>query len=141
MPMVTGQTEGRRGEVKRHVSMLIDTGVLRRGARLPSILELSRTLEVAKNTVIGALDELCGEGVLEARERQGFFVRSARRRSLARETRLADLAVDRVAHGMATILVESGEGFLPVGSGTAAESLLGTPEWTAMLKASPPRDP
>ncbi len=42
---------------------------------------------------------------------------------------------------MATILVESGEGFVPIGSGTTAESLLATPEWSAMLKSAPPRDP
>jgi DNA-binding transcriptional MocR family regulator len=133
--------EGKRAAVKRHVQALIEAGVLRRGARLPSILELARSLDVAKNTVIGALDALCGEGVLEARERQGFFVKSGRRRSPARETRLADLETDRVAHGMATILVESGEGFVPIGSGTAAESLLATPEWTAMLRGAAPRDP
>lgn len=127
--------------VKQHVQALLDSGALRRGARLPSILELSRSLDVAKNTVIGALDELCGEGILEARERQGFFVKSARRRDRARETRLEDLAFDRTAHGMATILVESGEGFVSIGSGTAAESLLATPEWSAMLKSAPPRDP
>ncbi|MFT3768987.1 MAG: PLP-dependent aminotransferase family protein [Minicystis sp.] len=132
---------GKRDEVKRYVLSLVDGGVLRRGARLPSILELSRTLDVAKNTVIGALDELCGEGVLEARERQGFFVRSARRRDRAQKTRLSDLAVDRVAHGMATILSESGDDFLPIGSGTTAESLLATPEWSAMLRSAPPRDP
>jgi DNA-binding transcriptional MocR family regulator len=134
-------TAGKRLEVKRHVHGLIDAGVLRRGARLPSILELAKSLDVAKNTVIRALDELCGEGVLEARERQGFFVRSARRRDRARATRLSDLPTDRVAHGMATILVESGDGFVPIGSGTAAESLLATPEWSAMLKGAPPRDP
>jgi DNA-binding transcriptional MocR family regulator len=141
MVMTADPGETKRGEVKRHVNVLIETGVLRRGARLPSILELTRTLEVAKNTVIGALDELCGEGVLEARERQGFFVKSARRRPRARETRLSDLAVDRVAHGMATVLVESGEGFVPIGSGMAAESLLATPEWSAALRTAPPRDP
>src|SRR3954470_6230220 len=108
MGTVAIEVQGKRGEVKRRVASMIDAGVLRRGARLPSILELSRSLDVAKNTVIGALDELCGEGVLEARERQGFFVRSARRRSPAQKTRLADLETDRVAHGMATILVESG---------------------------------
>jgi DNA-binding transcriptional MocR family regulator len=133
--------EGRRALVKQHVQALVDSGALRRGARLPSILELARTLDVAKNTVIGALDELCGEGILEARERQGFFVKSARRRDRARETRLSDLAFDRTAHGMATILVESGDGFVPIGSGTAAESLLATPEWSAALRSAPPRDP
>src|ERR1700744_3397831 len=86
---------GKRVEVKQHLQALIDSGALRRGARLPSILELARTLDVAKNTVIGALDELCGEGILEARERQGFFVKSARRRDRAWETRLSDLAFDR----------------------------------------------
>jgi DNA-binding transcriptional MocR family regulator len=131
----------RRLAVKRHVRALVEQGVLRRGSRLPSILELARTLDVAKNTVIGALDELCGEGVLEARERQGFFVRSERRREKARATRLTDLAVDRTAHGMATILVEGGDGFVTIGAGTAAESLLATPEWSATLRSTPPRDP
>ena len=130
----------RRREVKDHIRALIERGALRRGSRLPSILELSRTLEVAKNTVIGALDELAGEGVLEARERQGFFVKSERRRERARATRLEDLASDRVAHGMATILVHDDD-FLTIGCGTAAESLLATPEWTAALKGAPPRDP
>ncbi|MFO0760733.1 MAG: hypothetical protein U0359_29915 [Byssovorax sp.] len=40
----------RRDEVKAHVRGLIDAGSLRRGSRLPSILELSRALGVAKNT-------------------------------------------------------------------------------------------
>jgi DNA-binding transcriptional MocR family regulator len=132
---------GKRAEVKRHVISLIDSGALRRGARLPSILDLAESLDVAKNTVIGALDELCGEGVIEARERQGFFVKSARRRDRAEKTRIEDLAHDRVAHGMATILAESGDDFLPIGSGTTAESLLATPEWSATLKSAPPRDP
>ncbi len=179
--------------VQEHVRDLVASGALRRGSRVPSILELSRSLAVAKNTVIAALDELCGEGLLEARPRQGFFVRTVRRRERARETRLADLdfaaadrasasfapnrdldaaaadrasasfapdrdvgaadrasasfapnpkrEIDRVAHGMASILVHSGDGFVPIGSGTAAESLLATPEWSATLKNTPPRDP
>jgi DNA-binding transcriptional MocR family regulator len=131
----------KRGEVKRHVRALVDSGALRRGARLPSILDLSRDLAVAKNTVIGALDELCDEGVLESRERKGFFVRAARRRDVARRSRLTDFAFDRVAHGMATILAETGDEFVPLGSGTTAESLLATPAWTAALRAAPPRDP
>lgn len=127
--------------VEEHVRDLVASGALRRGSRVPSILELSRTLSVAKNTVIAALDELCGQGLLEARPRQGFFVRSVRRRERARETRLTDLEIDRVAHGMASILVHSGDGFIPIGSGTAAESLLSTPEWSAALKNAAPRDP
>jgi DNA-binding transcriptional MocR family regulator len=136
-----GAQARKRLEVKKHVIDLVVSGALGRGSRVPSILELSRTLDVAKNTAIAALDELCDEGVLEARERQGFFVRGVRRRERARETRLTDLEIDRVAHGMASILVQSGEDFVPLGSGTAAESLLATPEWSATLKATPPRDP
>ena len=127
--------------VADHVRELVASGALRRGSRVPSILELSRSLAVAKNTVIAALDELCGEGLLEARPRQGFFVRTVRRRERARATRLSDLENDRVAHGMASILVNSGDGFVPIGSGTAAETLLATPEWSATLKNAPPRSP
>ncbi len=127
--------------VTEHVRDLVASGALRRGSRVPSILELSRSLAVAKNTVIAALDELCGEGLLEARPRQGFFVRTVRRRERARETRLTDLEIDRVAHGMASILVHSGDGFVPIGSGTAAETLLATPEWSTTLKNTAPRDP
>jgi DNA-binding transcriptional MocR family regulator len=143
-PMGTEVEQGgaeRRLLVERHVLGLIESGALRRGSRVPSILELARSLSVAKNTVIAALDELCGRGVLEARERQGFFVKTTRRRAQVRETRLADLEIDRVAHGMASVLVKSGDGFLPLGSGTAAESVLATPEWSATLRAAPPRDP
>ena len=131
----------KRALVKTHLQELIAAGVLRRGSRAPSILDLSTELDVAKNTVVAALDELCGEGVLEARERQGFFVKSAKKRGRVRETQLADLAADRVAHGMASILVQSGEGFASIGGGTAAESLLATPEWSAALRSAPPRDP
>jgi len=131
----------KRRLVRDHILGLLARGSLRRGSRLPSILELARELDVAKNTVISALDDLCGEGVLEARERQGFYVRTTRRRDPAQQTRLTDLETDRVAHGMATILTESGEGFMTIGSGTTAESLLATPAWSAALRSAPPRDP
>jgi DNA-binding transcriptional MocR family regulator len=131
-----------RERVKAHVRERIARGELRRGARLPSILELARALRVSKNTVIGALDDLCGDGTLEARERTGFFVRRARASVRARRARLQDLRVDRVAHAMATILVSTGdEDFVPIGNGTTAESLLSTPEWTQALRHAQPRDP
>ena len=131
----------KRALVKVHVQELIATGALRRGSRVQSILDLARELDVAKNTVVAALDELCGEGVLEARERQGFFVRSSKKRGRVRETRLADLEADRVAHGMASILVQGGDDFVSIGGGTAAESLLATQAWTAALRSALPRDP
>ncbi len=132
---------GRRSVVKTHVEELIANGTLRRGSRVPSLLDLARHLGVAKNTVISALDELCGEGVLEARERQGFFVKSARRREPVRPTRLSDLETDRVAHGMASILVSRDADYVDIGNGTTCESVLATPEWSAALKSAAPRDP
>jgi DNA-binding transcriptional MocR family regulator len=110
----------KRERVLEHVRGLIARGALRRGSRVPSILELTRALGVGKNTVIGALDELAAQGVIEARPRQGFFVRSARRTERARPTRLSDLQADKVGHGMATILVRDerplGPGAGPGGS-------------------------
>jgi DNA-binding transcriptional MocR family regulator len=143
---VSGVTS-RRDLVKGHVRGLVASGVLRRGSRVPSIVELTRVLDVGKNTVVGALDDLCAEGLLEARERQGFFVRTTApsgrdagaKRAMA--TRLADLRLDAVAHGMATVLGQSSEDFVTIGSGTTAESLLATPEWSGMLRRAPPREP
>jgi DNA-binding transcriptional MocR family regulator len=137
----------RRETVRVHVRGLVASGVLRRGSRVPSIVELTRALDVGKNTVVAALDDLCGEGVLEARERQGFFVRGvgaiaakgAHGRAAA--TRLSDLSIDAVAHGMATVLGQSADDFVTIGSGTTAETLLATPEWTGLLRRAPPRDP
>ena len=141
-----GSTPGtsRRDAVKSHILALLASGALRRGSRVPSIVELTRALVVGKNTVVAALDDLCGEGVLEARERQGFFVRTtatAARATRASATRLADLRLDAVAHGMATVLGQSNDDFVTIGSGTTAETVLGTPEWTAMLRRAPPREP
>jgi DNA-binding transcriptional MocR family regulator len=131
----------RREAVKAYVRALLASGALRRGSRLPSIVELTRAVDVGKNTVVNALDDLCGEGLLEARERQGFFVRGTPRVQRATATRMADLRLDAVAHGMATVLGPVGDGFVSIGSGTTAESLLATPEWTGTLKRSAQRDP
>jgi DNA-binding transcriptional MocR family regulator len=129
----------KRGEAAAELRRL--AAAARRGTRLPSILELTRTLGMSKNTVIGALEDLCSEGLLESRERQGFYVRASRRAPQARGTRLSDLQLDRVAHGMATLLAPGSDDFVTVGGGMAAESLLSTPEWQALLRTSPWRDP
>jgi DNA-binding transcriptional MocR family regulator len=141
-------TSSRRDVVKAHLRALLASGALRRGARVPSIVELARALDVGKNTVVAALDDLCGEGLLEPRERQGFFVRSTpsgraggTRRATAMATRLADLRIDAVAHGMATVLGQSSDDFVTIGSGTTAETLLATPEWSSMLRRAAPREP
>ncbi len=123
----------RKEAVKRHLRDLVETGVLATGARVPSIRALTRSLGVGKNTVIAALDDLCGEGVLEPRERSGFFVRKARRAPSARLVRLEELRQDRVEHGIASVVSAPEDDNLASGCGPA--SLLATPEWEAALRA------
>jgi len=149
LPLGPERGTSRREVVKTHVRDLVTSGALRRGSRVPSIVELTRALDVGKNTVVAALADLCGEGVLEARQRQGFFVRAtgagraavAALTKRATATRLADLRIDAVAHGMATVLGQSSDDFVTIGSGTTAETLLATPEWTGMLRRAAPREP
>ncbi len=47
------------------------------GARLPSTRDLSRTLEVSRNTVTAAFEQLVAEGYLESRVGDGTYVSSA----------------------------------------------------------------
>lgn len=53
-------------------------GRLPAGARLPPVRALERQLGMSKNTIQAAYDELVARGVVEAREREGVFVASAR---------------------------------------------------------------
>jgi DNA-binding GntR family transcriptional regulator len=52
---------------------------LARGARLPSVRELSAKLDVSKSTVVEAYDRLAAEGAVVARRGSGFFVAGASR--------------------------------------------------------------
>lgn len=53
---------------------LIQQGALAGGAALPSSRDLAEHLRLSRNTVLGALDRLIGEGYLETRPRSGLFV-------------------------------------------------------------------
>ncbi|HXV20540.1 MAG TPA: PLP-dependent aminotransferase family protein [Desulfuromonadales bacterium] len=52
------------------------TGELPAHSRLPSIRELAVELETSRNTVEGALQELCAEGYLYSQARSGYYVSS-----------------------------------------------------------------
>ena len=45
------------------------------GARLPSVRECARTHQVSPSTVVAAYDQLQAQGLVEARQQRGFFVR------------------------------------------------------------------
>jgi len=51
-----------------------DSGKLLTGTRLPPVRVLQHQLGVAKNTVQAAYDELVAQGIVENRERRGYFV-------------------------------------------------------------------
>ncbi|MFK7887921.1 MAG: PLP-dependent aminotransferase family protein [Gammaproteobacteria bacterium] len=53
---------------------MVAQGVLTRGDRLPSSRALAKQLEIARGTVITALETLVAEGILEARHGSGTFV-------------------------------------------------------------------
>ena len=62
-------------QVADRVETLIRDGVYRNGERLPGVRVLSRQLGVSVATVLQAHQTLEGRGLLEPRERSGYFVR------------------------------------------------------------------
>jgi DNA-binding transcriptional MocR family regulator len=57
------------------IAHLIETGTLRPGDAIPSVRELSRQRAVSISTVLQAYYQLEAQGLVEARERSGFYVR------------------------------------------------------------------
>lgn len=61
-------------QVYGNLRSAILTGRLQRGARLPSSRELATSLNVSRNTVLNAYDQLLAEGYLESVSATGTFV-------------------------------------------------------------------
>ena len=61
-------------QIKRQIRILIASGRLADGTRLPSIRELAQDLRVNPNTVAKAYGQLETEGFLSSRAGSGFFV-------------------------------------------------------------------
>ena len=55
----------------------IRAGALAAGTRLPSVREAARRHALAPSTVVAAYDQLQAQGLVEARQQRGFFVRAA----------------------------------------------------------------
>lgn len=66
--------------VGKHVLELIEAGALKPGDRIPSLRSMSTKMRVSISTVSQAYVELESQGVVEARPKSGFFVRSQFRR-------------------------------------------------------------
>ncbi len=73
-PVQPSSSEPLYRQVYRNLRSAILTGRLKRGARLPSTRELAVTLNVSRNTVLNAFDQLLAEGYLESAPASGTFV-------------------------------------------------------------------
>ena len=74
-------TTSLQAQLRARVVETIDSGVLPPGLKLPSSRKLSAQLNVARNTVSLAYEELIASGHLVSRERSGVFVAEGRRPS------------------------------------------------------------
>lgn len=63
--------------VAQDMSALITGGLLRPGARVPSVRVLSRQKRISVSTVLQAYSLLENRGLIEARPQSGYFVRRA----------------------------------------------------------------
>ncbi len=56
------------------ISLQISVGLLKPGQRLPSCRKIASQLNISRNTVVSAYHNLIYDGLVEARERSGYFV-------------------------------------------------------------------
>jgi len=64
-------------QIREQLDALIDAGALAAGSLLPSERELANTLDVARNVVRGAYEQLMEAGKLRSEGRRGRSVRSS----------------------------------------------------------------
>jgi DNA-binding transcriptional regulator YhcF (GntR family) len=65
-------------QIRSQIATMAASGVLRHGARLPSIRQLAADLDLAGGTVARAYRELEQDGVVSTRGRHGTFVEEVR---------------------------------------------------------------
>ena len=80
MKFSEADSQYRYKKVEQELSKHIDAGDLVPGDRLPSLRQMSSTLQVSISTISHAYEELEKRGLIESRPRSGYFVRSEFRR-------------------------------------------------------------
>jgi DNA-binding GntR family transcriptional regulator len=73
-------------QIREQLNDLIDAGALAAGTLLPSERELANTLDVARNVVRGAYEQLMEAGKLVSEGRKGRSVSGGGRKSSGRST-------------------------------------------------------
>lgn len=114
--------------VEKQIMEQIEHGVLRPGDKLPSLRKQSSRLRVSLATVNQAYVELERKGVVEARPKSGFYVRSGFRGALEPPCRTpSDLVPTSATRGELIRTVFKGVGredILPFGVATIGQELL-----------------
>ncbi len=127
-----------------HLRRQIQRGVLRAGERLPSLRRLGRDQRISLATAVEAYQQLEREGLVEARPRSGYYVRSAacaaprgqRVRHLAR----APMPVRNPAL-LGVLDVQSRRDLVPLHAATPAASLLPAAAMASSVVRAMRRDP
>ena len=125
----------------------VRSGALGAGARLPSVRDAARRHALAPSTVVAAYDLLQAQGLVEARQQRGFFVRAA---PMAAPRRAAGAAPPRSAppHDVTTLMrgmfEHQGGKHLSPGTGTLPPDWLDLPLLHSAMRralAEDARDP
>lgn len=76
-------------QIREQINAMIDAGTLAAGAFLPSERELAESLDVARNVVRGAYEQLLSAGKLRSEGRKGRTVRSGgtKKKAAAKSTK------------------------------------------------------
>ncbi|MGO1000484.1 aminotransferase-like domain-containing protein [Lysobacter sp. CA196] len=122
----------------------IQRGVLRAGERLPSLRRLGRDQRISLATAVEAYQQLEREGLIEARPRSGYYVRSAPmqapRSPRARHLSRAPMPVRNPAL-LGVLDVQSRRDLVPLHAATPAAALLPSAALAASITRVMRRDP
>jgi len=89
-----------RDQLCERISHYITKGLLEPNMRLPSCRKLSRQLGISRNTVVSAYQNLIYDGLVEARERSGYFVHKSVRPSGFSQEQGTALTDDKSSAGL-----------------------------------------
>ncbi len=104
----------------------IQDGTFRTGERLPSVRALKRQRRLSTATVVRALEEMERRGLIEARPRSGFFVRSQCPLKTPQVSRRLDPPRAATLHALTESIVQSTSqpGLAPFGGAVLSAELL-----------------
>lgn len=82
-----------RDQLCEKISLQISSGNLGRGDRLPSCRKLATHLNISRNTVVSAYQNLIYDGLVESREKSGYFVHTTAKQHIRFADKITQPAV------------------------------------------------